>query len=318
VPKKKKKRRVAMVLEKLEPEFDPAWLTEEAWKGVDGFPAEVRTVRTSPRGDAAISEAFCPTGKGGKIDNSCSSKGRPKKPNITSWSSSRKAIDQVDKLDKLADAEDVEGIKKFDATTFSGKEFKQELLSYFGGSDMDSAKEPRSDSIQKSKPSSPDVSELLRLATPMKRNPSVVYRTEKAHGLYKGKAVFGDGLYVGLSKSQVAEMTLDPDREADDETVPDHGSVKALQFPKDLKVLSIQETDLPGGSRIWDPARIKQAVLDAGYDALHVNSESLNFGGNQIVLYRGFDKKLKQIKESESGYLSPRQRQILEGWSGYP
>lgn len=118
----------------------------------------------------------------------------------------------------------------------------------------------------------------------MKEVPRLAYRTEKAHRSYKGKTAFGDGLYVGLDAKQVADLTIDPMREVDEE--PDFDSVKEVELPSGLKVFELDGDKLPGGSRPLVGERLKKAVMSAGYDAVRVKTDDLNLGGDQIVIYR--------------------------------
>lgn len=140
------------------------------------------------------------------------------------------------------------------------------------------------------------VEALSKFSRPMSRDelPRTVFRTDRAHSAYKGKAVFGDGLYVGIDRDQVGGMTLDPDREADAEDEPDWESVEEFKFPLATRVLEIDADSMPTE---LSGEELKAAVLEMGYDALHVKSDSLNFGGDQIVIYRhpfGGPPKLKK------------------------
>lgn len=120
----------------------------------------------------------------------------------------------------------------------------------------------------------------------------IVYRTEKAHSLYKGKAVWGDGLYFGLYKDEVAELTLDPFRKFDPYSVmtiriPNIESVKEYKVPIGTKLkgfnLDMMTTnefnELPYGNEF------KNKIVSEGYDGVIILTDDLNHGGNQVIIY---------------------------------
>lgn len=69
-----------MTMKKIEPQFDPAWFTPEGW-------------------EEGIELAFCPTGEGGGIDNSCSSSGSDSAALIARRNEVRAEIARIKKSD---------------------------------------------------------------------------------------------------------------------------------------------------------------------------------------------------------------------------
>jgi hypothetical protein len=68
-----------MTMKKIEPQFDPAWFTPEGW-------------------EEGIELAFCPTGEGGGIDNSCSSRGPGSFTQLTARQARALTIDRAKEL----------------------------------------------------------------------------------------------------------------------------------------------------------------------------------------------------------------------------
>lgn len=130
--------------------------------------------------------------------------------------------------------------------------------------------------------------ENMPQSRPLARVPAFVFRTEKAHAAYKGKANYGHGLYVGLSQDQVAELTIDPNSEFVQE--PDYASVHTYRLPKGLRVLEVDGDALGRPGSLTGEA-LKAAVLAAGYDAVRIKTDDLNAGGDQIVIYHTPPKK---------------------------
>lgn len=130
---------------------------------------------------------------------------------------------------------------------------------------------------------------LMSAAVPMSKVPRFVFRTEAADSAYKGKTALGPGHYYGLREDQVAEMTLDPHSETVQEA--DYSQVERHELPADLRVLMFNEGDWPhdpeSKTALLGGEALRQAVLDAGYDALRVDAgEDLNLAGDQLVVYR--------------------------------
>ena len=117
-------------------------------------------------------------------------------------------------------------------------------------------------------------------------NKFIVYRTEKAHSSYKGKSVWGDGLYFGLNKDTVADMTTNPHSEYFEE--PDYNSVKEYIIPKDIRIKTIDIANMPNTEFNKFPKGndLKKMILSKGYDGvLLLTDDDLNYGGDQLILY---------------------------------
>lgn len=147
----------------------------------------------------------------------------------------------------------------------------------------------KTSSIVLSEPLKLSKSEVLHtepMAFKILKNGLIVFRTEKAHVAYKTKAVWGDGLYLGLDKEQVADMTTNPHSTVIEE--PDMDSVKELKIPSgtilkefDLENMSASEfNNFPRGNDL------KKYILDKGYDGvILLTGGDLNLGGDQVIIY---------------------------------
>jgi hypothetical protein len=126
---------------------------------------------------------------------------------------------------------------------------------------------------------------LMAKATAWERPPKQVFRTEHANPLYKTKAVWGEGRYHSMTMDEALEIQLHPETGVGTSIIPD-----AVRLPQSLRVLSIDDMDdLPTVGRGAPLAgeRLREVVLEQGYDAIRINTGSLNFGGDQLVVYRG-------------------------------
>ena len=120
----------------------------------------------------------------------------------------------------------------------------------------------------------------------------LVYRTEKSSPEYKGKAVWGDGLYLGLDEEQVADMSIDSS--FDTYTLPDGIRLKEFHLEK----MSNQEFN-----KMLKGNLLKKWALDNGFDGVKIyTGGDLNLGGDQVVIYNKkmiellfSNKKRKQI-----------------------
>ena len=116
--------------------------------------------------------------------------------------------------------------------------------------------------------------------------PLIVYRTEKAHSSYKGMSVWGDGLYFGLNKETVAEMTTNPHSEYHEE--PDYDSVKEYVIPSIIKLKKIDLANMDNRKFNSMPKgnELKNLIIKQGYDGvILLTDDDLNYGGDQLILY---------------------------------
>lgn len=131
----------------------------------------------------------------------------------------------------------------------------------------------------------PDAALLLAKAHPLAFPPKYAFRTEHADKAYKGKALYGDGLYLAMNDEDARQMQVDPNADWDAPehiTPPDRWAVDPS-----LKLLQIDNRDLPseGGENVMAGNRLRDAVQAAGYDGIRIRDEGLNLGGDQLVLY---------------------------------
>lgn len=118
-----------------------------------------------------------------------------------------------------------------------------------------------------------------------------VYRTEKTHPAYKGKALWGDGLYLGLVKEQVADMTTDTNSISYEE--PDWKSIKEYRIPSGTKLKEFNLDKMKSKEFNVFPRgnKLKQQILNEGYDGvILITSEDkdphdTNLGGDQVIIY---------------------------------
>jgi len=113
-----------------------------------------------------------------------------------------------------------------------------------------------------------------------------VYRTEKSHSSYKGKSVWGDGLYFGLNKDTVADMTTNPHSEYFEE--PDYNSIKKYIIPKDIKIIKVDISNMTNSEFNSFPKGndLRKLILSKGYDGvILLTDDNLNYGGDQLILY---------------------------------
>lgn len=112
----------------------------------------------------------------------------------------------------------------------------------------------------------------------------IVYRTEKAHSIYKEKSVWGEGLYFGLYKDEVTKMTTDPYKF---NQVPDTESVKQYIIPPEtkLKGFNLNQMNTEEFNEFPSGNVLKNQILSEGYDGIIILTDELNFGGNQIIIY---------------------------------
>ena len=113
-----------------------------------------------------------------------------------------------------------------------------------------------------------------------------VYRTEKAHSAYKEKAVWGDGLYLGISKEQVADMTTNPYSSYVE--TPDYESVKEYRIPSSTKLKEFNLDTMPTKEFNSFPKGndLKNLIINEGYDGVILYTEGdLNLGGDQVIIY---------------------------------
>ena len=151
--------------------------------------------------------------------------------------------------------------------------------------------------LQGNAQASPDVAALNERAAPMYRPPKRVWRTDEADESFKGKALYGKGIYTGMDQEEVAQMTANPHAEIGDPSgEPKWGSVYAVELDPDLKLLQIpnRALDLDDGDKLTGD-RLKDAVTAAGYDGIRIEPDpdekgtfgALNVGGDQLVIYNG-------------------------------
>lgn len=119
---------------------------------------------------------------------------------------------------------------------------------------------------------------------PAKHDFQTVYRTENANPAYKGKANFGDGKYFSKDIETAGEMQLDPHRTARTNWTPEQGGVESYIIPPGtkLKTINIEKMKaIPSGEEL------KKQALSEGYDGLEIlTGKNLNFGGDQVVLFK--------------------------------
>lgn len=125
-----------------------------------------------------------------------------------------------------------------------------------------------------------------------------VYRTEKADKAYKGKAVWGDGKYFSLDKRQAKEMTTSPHTGAST-----GGTVDIYSVPKNAKIKTFDISDegmTPSEFNAFPRGNdLRKKILDEGYDGVILKTGGdLNYGGDQLIMYKNVESVIKQQKSS--------------------
>lgn len=120
---------------------------------------------------------------------------------------------------------------------------------------------------------------------------STVYRTEQADPSYKGKYLFGKGLYTSLSKEEAEEMTLDPHATRMVKYNPEeHGKIDSYSvlYTMPLVVFDLETNeDLDKFNNLIRTVKkenLHNFFIDRGVAGLVIYGD-LNYGGNQLVAY---------------------------------
>ena len=119
-----------------------------------------------------------------------------------------------------------------------------------------------------------------------------VYRTPQAHKEYKGKFVYGKGLYTSLSKEEAKELTIDPHSDKIvhyDEKINGPIETYSVLYNMPLVEINIDEgNDLDKWNKLIKTIgldNINEFFISNGVAGLVVRSEDFNYGGNQLVVY---------------------------------
>jgi len=111
-----------------------------------------------------------------------------------------------------------------------------------------------------------------------------VYRTEQAHSAYKGKSSWGEGRYFAPTREKAADYLVDPHAEVVQE--PDLSLVDEHVLPAGTRLAELDADEVNTARAGLEGEELRRKVLAAGYDGVVVKTESMNLGGDQIVLYR--------------------------------
>lgn len=169
------------------------------------------------------------------------------------------------------------------------------------------SKPPKSDLVVSKVDDLSPEAKALRAKLEEIRPPKYAFRTENAHSAYKGMTMLGDGLYLTTDEEAAVEMQRDPHREIDAPDV-DVQRPDRHELDPNLEIAMIDEYDLPQIDRkVVAGEALRKAVLQLGYDGIYVKSESLNTGGNQLVLYN----------QPKPGQDSPGLQKAKDDWFDY-
>ncbi len=121
-------------------------------------------------------------------------------------------------------------------------------------------------------------------------NIKTVYRTELAHNVYKGQTNFGRAIYTSLTKEEAKEYTLDPNSTtmvSYDSTL--HGSIDSYSVLQTMRVVVFdldEDNDFNKFRKIKDNVpNLREFFLNNNVHGLVIYAESMNYGGNQLVVY---------------------------------
>ncbi len=119
-----------------------------------------------------------------------------------------------------------------------------------------------------------------------------VYRTEQAHIAYKGQFNYGNGMYFSLNKEEAKDYTLDPHSTIIVEYDPNiHGKIDSYSVLKIMKVcvFNMDKNDDFNKFRLLKDTigeeNLNKFFLLHNVHGLVIFSESMNYGGNQLVVY---------------------------------
>ena len=119
-----------------------------------------------------------------------------------------------------------------------------------------------------------------------------VYRTEQAHTAYKSQSNYGKGMYFSLSKEEAEEYTLNPHSTVVIEYDLDiHGEIDSYLVLRTMRVciFDMDENDDFNKFRILKDTigeeNLNKFFLLHNVHGLVIFSESMNYGGNQLVVY---------------------------------
>ena len=161
----------------------------------------------------------------------------------------------------------------------------------------------------------------------------IVYRTDNDDKAYKGKALFGKGMYFALEKEDAGEMMLSPDRSEMIDWDENMGGVYEYSIPDDtnIKEINIDEFSNDEMNNFYSKldnsgaGSLKQETIKEGYDGIKILTEDWNLGGNQIVIYNPevinriekMNKLKKQSQEKDLMYYTIEEalqdeRKVLE------
>jgi len=120
-----------------------------------------------------------------------------------------------------------------------------------------------------------------------------VFRTEKAHKTYKGKANYGKGRYYTLKQEDAEEYTLNPESSKIEYYDPKvHGKIDTHGVLRNMKVVVFDledDQDFKNLETIRKKVnnKLEKFFLDNGIHGMVIKSENMNYGGNQLVDYTG-------------------------------
>jgi len=133
----------------------------------------------------------------------------------------------------------------------------------------------------------------LITSTTGKLNINTVFRTEKSHEAYKGKANYGKGKYFSLSQEEAIEYTLNPHATHFEKYDPKiHGKIDHYSLLRNTKVIVFNLDDdkdydkLENLRKSIKPKDISEWALENKIDGVVIYTDEFNYGGNQIVIFQ--------------------------------